>query len=81
MNRRLIESVIDAENVRGNSLVPEYAAGIRMEYREEDNPDSEILEGHMKFRQFLAPYVPVEYIENVLEFDVDVLMAALGGES
>lgn len=81
LNRRLIESVIDAENVRGNSLVPEYAAGIRMEYREEDNPDSEILEGHMKFRQFLAPYVPVEYIENVLEFDVDVLMAALGGES
>lgn len=79
LNRRLIESVVDSENVRGNSLVPEYAAGIRMEYRAEDNPDSEILEGHVKFRQFLAPYTPVEYIENILEFDVDMLVAALNG--
>ena len=29
---------------------------------------------------YLAPYIPAEYIENIREYDVDALESAIGGE-
>lgn len=83
MNRRLIESVIDSENVRGNALVSQgKCAGIRMVYSAEDNPVADILDGKIVFRQYLAPYTPAEDILNILEFDPSMIEAALtGGEA
>lgn len=79
-NYRLIESIVDAENVRGNALVSAgKCAGARMEYRKEDNYISDILDGKLTFRQYLAPYTPAEYITDILEFDPDMLEAALSG--
>ena len=79
-NYRLIESIVDSENVRGNSLVSQgKCAGIRMEYRKEDNPVALVLDGKVVFRQFLAPYTPAEDILNILEFDPVMLETALGG--
>lgn len=80
-NYRLIESIVDAENVRGNALVSEgKCAGIKMEYTKEDNPISEVLNGRILFRQRLAPYTPAEDILNILEFDPTMIETALGGE-
>lgn len=80
-NYRLIESIVDAENVRGNALVSEgKCAGIKMEYTKEDNPVSEVLNGRILFRQRLAPYTPAEDILNILEFDPTMIETALGGE-
>lgn len=80
-NYRLIESIVDSENVRGNSLVSQgKCAGIKMEYNKADNPVANVLDGKIVFRQHLAPYTPAEDILNILEFDPSMLEAALGGE-
>lgn len=80
-NYRLIESIVDSENVRGNSLVSQgKCAGIKMVYSKEDNPIANVLDGKIVFRQYLAPYTPAEDILNVLEFDPTMIEAALGGE-
>ena len=80
-NYRLIESIVDSENVRGNSLVSQgKCAGIRMVYSKDDNPAASVLDGKIVFRQYLAPYTPAEDILNVLEFDPSMIEAALGGE-
>ena len=80
-NYRLIESIVDSENVRGNSLVSMgKCAGIRMVYSREDNPAGSVIDGRIVFRQYLAPYTPAEDILNVLEFDPSMIEAALGGE-
>ena len=80
-NYRLIESIVDSENVRGNSLVSQgKCAGIKMVYSIEDNPIANVLDGKIVFKQYLAPYTPAEDILNVLEFDPSMIEAALGGE-
>lgn len=80
-NYRLIESIVDSENVRGNSLVSQgKCAGIRMVYSQDDNPIENVVDGRIVFRQYLAPYTPAEDILNILEFDVSMIQAALGGE-
>lgn len=79
-NFRLIESIVDSENVRGNSLKSQgKCAGIRMEYNASDNPMTSILAGHIVFRQYLAPYTPAEDILNTLEFDPSMIETELGG--
>ena len=50
-----------------------------MVYVQEDNPEEDILNGKVQFRQYLAPYTPAEDILNVLEFDPSMLAAALSG--
>ena len=80
-NYKLIESIVDSENVRGNSLVSMgKCAGIRMVYSKEDNPIGNVIDGRIVFKQYLAPYTPAEDILNVLEFDPSMIEAALGGE-
>lgn len=80
-NYRLIESIVDSENVRGNALVSQgKCAGIKMVYSKDDNPVENVLDGKIVFRQYLAPYNPAEDILNVLEFDPSMVKAALGGE-
>ena len=77
---RLIESIVDSENVRGNALTSQgKCAGIRMEYNASENPIEAVMEGRITFKQYLAPYTPAEDIVNVLEFDVTMIEAALGG--
>jgi len=77
MNRRLIDTVIDSENIRCAAYAPEYWAGARIEYLEDDNPITEILSGHVTFRQHIAPYTPAQWINNVLDYDLSTLQAAL----
>lgn len=79
-NYRLIESIVDSENVRGNSLVSQgKCAGIKMVYNVEENQVANVLDGKIVFRQYLAPYTPAEDILNVLEFDPSMIEAALSG--
>lgn len=79
-NYRLIESIVDSENVRGNSLVSQgKCAGIKMVYNVEENQMANVMNGKIVFRQYLAPYTPAEDILNVLEFDPSMIEAALGG--
>lgn len=79
-NRRLIESIVDAENIRGNAYVAQdKCAGARIEFIAEENAVTDLINGKLTFHQHLAPYVPAEDILNTLEFDPDALQSALTG--
>ena len=79
-NKRLIQSIVDSQNIIGNGYVArDYCAGYRVEFRSDENPVTNLLNGRLTVHTFLAPYIPAEYIENIREYDVDALQAAFGG--
>ena len=79
-NYRLIQSIVDNQNVIGNGYVArEYCAGYRVEFRTDENPVTDLLDGHLVVRTFLAPYTPAEFIENIREYDMEALQSAFGG--
>ena len=81
MNPRLIENIVDSENIRCSAFVPDHWAGASIEYLESDNPETDILAGRITFRQHIAPYTPAETINNILNYDTGMIRAALlGGE-
>lgn len=82
MNFRLIESITDSFNIWGNSLVASgYCAACKVRFERSDNPDTELLDGHITFRISFSPYPPAENIEFILTFDTDALTASImGGE-
>lgn len=79
MNRRLIDTIVDTENIRCAAYAPEYWAGAYIEYLADDNPITEILSGNVTFRQHIAPYTPAQYITNIIDYDLNTLQAALQG--
>lgn len=79
-NTRLIESIVDSENIRGNAYVAQgKCAAAYIEFLESENSATDLLNGKIQFHQHLAPYTPAEDIVNTLEFDTDALVAAING--
>lgn len=77
-NKRLIRSIVDSQNIVGNGYVArDYCAGYRLEFLESENPATNLINGHLTVHTFMAPYIPAEYIENIREYDVNALTAAL----
>ncbi|CAJ1003879.1 phage tail sheath family protein [Brevibacillus aydinogluensis] len=73
-NKRLIETIVDSVNIWLNGLTSAgYLLGGRVEFRREDNPDTELMAGHVQFRVFLTPPAPAQNIEFVLEYDTSYL--------
>lgn len=81
-NYRLIESVVDSENIIGNGYVARgYCAEAKCSFIADENPTTDILNGKIKFHLSLAPYTPAECIEAVLEFNPTAITEAIfGGE-
>lgn len=78
ITKRLIEAIVDEENIYGNALVAEDAcAKYQMEYREEDNSAEDLANGHVRFRLCVTPYSPCEVLEEIMEYDAEALTAAL----
>ena len=79
-NYRLIESLVDAENLYLNSLTStgDIAGGV-ISFNEEDNPVESILDGAIVFQTKIAFWTPAKYILNKIEFDPTVIQNALGG--
>ena len=80
MNRRLIDTIIDSENIRCAAYAPDHWAGATIEYLADDNPETDIISGKITFRQHIAPYTPAQAIINILNYDIDTLAGALRGE-
>lgn len=79
MNKRLIEAIVDSENIRANGYVSRgMMAGAKIEFNLSENPTTDLLNGKIRFRQYMTPFPPAETIENTLEFDTDMLEKALG---
>ena len=70
INKRLIQTVIDSENIRLNGLVAQgVLLGARVEFREDENPTTNLLDGIIKFHTYFTPPTPARVIENVIEYD------------
>lgn len=77
-NKRLIEAIVDSENVRGNGFVARGAcARYEITFNEEENPTTDLLNGKLTFHQYITPFTPAEDIEDIIEFDPNALSAAL----
>ncbi len=78
-NKRLIEAIVDSENVRGNGFVArDICARYEIVFLEDENTTTDLLNGKLTFHQYITPYTPAEDIEDVIEFDPEALFAALG---
>lgn len=78
MNPRLIENLVDSENIKGNALVAAgHFARYEIEYRPEENPMTDILNGKITFHENISPFTPAENIHNIFEFDPQALKNAL----
>ena len=77
-NKRLIEAIVDSENVRGNGFV---ARGVCARYEtvfnEDENTTADLLDGKLTFHQYITPFTPAEDIEDIIEFDPNALSGAL----
>jgi len=70
ISRRLIDSIVDTLNIWLNGLINDGAlVGGRVEFRPDDNPIEDMINGTVRFRVYLAEPVPAENIEFILEFD------------
>lgn len=75
-NKRLIQTLLDSENIRLNGLASQQVIiGGRVEFRSDENPTTDLLDGKIKFHTYLTPPVPAREIDNVLEFDPDYFSA------
>lgn len=80
LNKRLIEALVDSENVRGNSFVSRgICARHEIQYNESENPTTSLLNGSITFHKFMSPFNPAEDIEEVVEFDPNAISDSLGG--
>ena len=69
-NRRLIDTVVDSLNVWLNSLsAAGQLLGGRLEFREEDNPTTDLMDGKYHFKLYMTPPSPAEDMEFDLEID------------
>ena len=76
----MIETIVDTENIRGASYVADgKCARAEIQFIESENPVTNLIDGKLRFHQYLTPYPPAEDILNVLEFDPNALTTALGG--
>lgn len=79
-NKRLIEAIVDSENVRGNGFVARgVCARYEITFNEEENTTTDLLNGKITFHQYITPFTPAEDIEDIIEFDPNALSAALNG--
>lgn len=77
-NKRLIEAIVDSENVRGNGFVArDVCARYEITFDESENTTADLLDGKITFHQYITPYTPAENIEDVIEFDPTALSTAL----
>ena len=74
MTPRLIRTIVNTFNMYLNSLVAiEALLGGRIEFREDENAYTDLLNGILKFHVFITPPVPAEVIEGIFEYDPEYL--------
>ena len=74
VNRRLVESVVDSANIWLNGLTARGAlVGGRVEFLDTENPQTDLLDGIIKFHVYIAPPVPAREISFVQEYDASYL--------
>ena len=74
INRRGIERIVDSVNIWLNGLAArQYILGGRVEFLEDENPTTSLLDGIITFHLYVTPPAPAREINFVLEYDVNYL--------
>lgn len=80
MNRRLIDTIIDTCNIWLNGLTGTgYLLGARVEFKENENPLTNLMAGIMKIHVYMTPPSPAQETDFVLEYDANYVTSALQG--
>ena len=80
VNKRLVQSIINSVNIWLNALsATEKLLGGRVEFLEEENSVSELINGHITFHLFFAPPSPAEHIDFKLELDTNYFSTLFSG--
>ncbi|OLN21402.1 phage tail protein [Domibacillus antri] len=73
-NRTLIDNVVDTLNIWLNGLSARGALlGGRVEFRQSENPTTDLVNGKVRLNVFIASPTPAEDLEFILEFDMSYL--------
>lgn len=73
-NKRLIETIVDSANIWLNGLTAKGALlGGRVEFREDENTTTELMDGILRFHVYITPPSPARDIEFVQEYDTDYI--------
>jgi len=76
IKRRLIQTIVDSENVYLNGLTSrEIINGGRISFLEAENPVTDIMDGVLRFHVYLNPPAPARDLEFILEYDPSYLQA------
>ena len=79
LNRRLIDTVLDSANIWLNGLAArQFILGGRVEFQQDENPATDILDGIVRFHVYLSPPPPAREIDFVLEYDPQYLQTLFG---
>lgn len=80
MNRRLIDTIVDTSNIWLNGLVGSgFLLGARVEFKESENPLTNLMAGIIKVHVYMTPPSPAQEIDFVLEYDASYVTSALQG--
>ena len=73
-NKRLINTIVDSANIWLNGLVAKGALlGGRVEFREDDNTTTGLMDGKLYFHVFITPPAAARQIEFIQEYDPDYI--------
>ncbi len=73
-NKRLIESVVDSANIWFNGLTAKGALlGGRVEFRKDENPTTDLMDGKIRFHVYITPPAPARDIEFIQEYDPEYI--------
>lgn len=73
-NKRLIATIVDSANVWLNGLTARgFILGGRVEFREDENPTTDLMNGIIRFHVFFTPPSPAREIDFIQEYDPDYL--------
>ena len=74
INRVLIETLVDSENIVLNGLTSlGYILGGNMQFLASENPTTNLMAGIIKFHTYVTPPAPAQEIDDALEYDTSYL--------
>lgn len=78
-NPKLIENIVDSKNIDFNGKTAKgYLLGGRIEFIQEENPLTDLMDGTYAFHLYLTPPTPGREINGQFEFDPDYFSALFG---
>lgn len=72
INKRFVETIVNSANVWLNGLAArQYILSGSVEFRSDENPTTDLMDGIVKFHVMVCPPSPARDIEFIMEYDVN----------